>query len=116
MGSTMHARTVLFAVTLLLVGTMESFAADAHRGEAVAERWCSGCHVVSAGQKQGSTEAPPFSEIADRKNFDAGKVALFLLAPHPPMRGLNLARKDAADLAAYIAIQGKDKHCPSVAC
>jgi hypothetical protein len=35
--------------------------------------------------------------------FDAAKVALFLLNPHPKMPDMNLSRAEAADLAAYIA-------------
>ena len=35
--------------------------------------------------------------------FDAGKVALFLLDPHPKMPDMGLSRTAAADLAAYIA-------------
>jgi mono/diheme cytochrome c family protein len=104
-GPKMRLTTLLFAFGLLPLCGMQSSAADAQRGAAIAERWCSTCHVVSAGQTEGNTEAPPFSEIKDRRNFDAGKVALFLLAPHPPMRGISLSRNDAADLAAYIAKQ-----------
>ena len=51
--------------------------------------------------------APSFSEIASAENFDAGRVALFLLAPHPKMPDMNLSRVEAADLAAYIARQKK---------
>ncbi len=94
---------VLFIAAVAL--SAEANAADARKGGIIAERWCSGCHVVSPRQKQGSTEAPPFSEIADRENLDPGKVALFLLLPHPPMSGINLSRNDAADLAAYIDSQ-----------
>jgi len=35
--------------------------------------------------------------------FDAAKIALFLLDPHPKMPDMGLSRSDAADLAAYIA-------------
>jgi hypothetical protein len=35
--------------------------------------------------------------------FDAAKVALFLLAPHPKMPDMELSRTEAGDLAAYIA-------------
>jgi hypothetical protein len=35
--------------------------------------------------------------------FDAGRVALFLLDPHPKMPDMGLSRTEAADLAAYIA-------------
>jgi len=80
-------------------------AADINTGRALAERWCSECHLISEQQRQGSTEAPPFSEIAERPGFDAGKVAISLLAPHPPMSGLALSRNEAANLAAYIESQ-----------
>jgi mono/diheme cytochrome c family protein len=95
----------LFGIVLLIIETARAFAANAHQGEIISERWCYSCHVVSQGQKQGSTEAPPFSEIAGRENLDPGKIALYLLLPHPPMSGLNLSRTDAADLAAYIDTQ-----------
>lgn len=82
-------------------------AAGAGMGERMAKRWCAACHVVAADQARGATQAPPFSEIAKRPGFDAGKVALFLLVPHPRMPDMNLSRVEAADLAAYIAQQGK---------
>jgi len=80
-------------------------AADAEHGEVMAKRWCASCHVVSSDQKTGSTQAPPFSAIAKMPDFDAAKVAFFLLAPHPQMPDIGLTRNDAADLAAYIANQ-----------
>jgi hypothetical protein len=39
--------------------------------------------------------------------FDSAKLALFLLYPHPKMPDMNLSRSEAADLAAYIAAQGR---------
>jgi mono/diheme cytochrome c family protein len=82
-------------------------AADAANGETLAKRWCAACHIVASDQQRGSTQAPPFSAIADRRGFDAGKLALFLLEPHPKMPNMNLSRNEATDLAAYIATQGK---------
>jgi hypothetical protein len=35
--------------------------------------------------------------------FDAAKIALFLLDPHPKVPNMGLSPKEAADLAAYIA-------------
>ena len=80
-------------------------AADAAKGEVLAKRWRATCHIVAADQQLGSTQAPAFSTIANRSNFDAGKVALFLLDPHPKMPDMNLTRAEAADLAASIAAQ-----------
>ena len=93
----------LIALSGTLLAAKPAYSADPKQGEVLAEHWCSACHVVSANQKQGNTEAPPFSEIADSPNFDGAKLAFLLLAPHPPMSGINLSRNEAADLAAYIA-------------
>lgn len=76
-------------------------AADAAHGRALAQRWCSGCHVVSADQKQANADAPPFVTIA-RSNFNATTLAYFLLDPHPKMPTLSLSRAAADDLSAYI--------------
>lgn len=96
-------------VLLILVGMMlltgAAGAADAVKGEAMARRWCATCHVVAPDQSRGSTQAPPFSAIAKTPDFDAGKLALFLLLPHPRMPDMNLSRDEAADLAAYIERQ-----------
>ena len=63
--------------------------------------------MVAADQRQGNTQAAPFSAIAKMPGFDAAKLALFLLLPHPTMPDMNLSRSEAADLAAYIAAQGQ---------
>ena len=47
-------------------------------------------------------QAPPFPVIAKKPGFDAAKIALFLLDPHPKMPDMGLSRKEA-NLAAYIA-------------
>ena len=62
--------------------------------------------------------SPPTSsaEVRKRRHFQPsltclalilGKLALFLLEPHPKMPNMNLSRNEANDLAAYIALQGK---------
>ena len=92
----------------LIVGSAWSgvaFAADAAKGEVMAKRWCVACHIVAADQTKGGTQAPPFSSIARKPDLDAGKIALFLLVPHPKMPDMNLSRAEAADLAAYIKSQ-----------
>ena len=93
----------LVAVTLADVAS----AADTGNGEMLARRWCASCHVVSRDQRQGNTQASPFSAMAKLPGLDAGKLALFLLAPHPPMPDMSLSRDEAADLAAYIKAQRK---------
>lgn len=94
----------MLSVTAVLFQTLchTAIAADINRGEALVKRWCAECHLVAAGQKA-TTEAPPFSGIAKRPDFDAAKVAFFLLDPHPKMPNMQLNRSEAADIAAYIA-------------
>jgi mono/diheme cytochrome c family protein len=77
-------------------------AADVANGERLAQRWCVSCHLVARGQSGPATEAPPFSELAARANFDARGVAYFLLTPHPRMPDMGLTRTEATDLAAFI--------------
>jgi mono/diheme cytochrome c family protein len=92
---------LIFATAL---ATTPAFAADADNGKRLAHRWCAACHVVSATQHSATTDqAPPFATIAKIPGFDAAKVALFLLAPHPKMPDMELSRTEAGDLAAYIA-------------
>ena len=83
-----------------------ALAADPDNGQRLAHRWCEACHVVvvSATQRRSTTDqAPPFASIAKSPGFDAAKIALFLLDPHPKMPEMGLSRAEAADLAAYIA-------------
>jgi len=82
-------------------------AGDAANGEQLARRWCAACDVVSPDQAKAGTEAPTFASIGQRPDFDAGKLALFLLEPHPKMPNMSLSRREATDLAAYIAKLGK---------
>ena len=96
-----HGLTV--AATLAIT---PAFGADPDNGQRLAHRWCEACHivVVSATQRRSTTvQAPPFASIAKTPGFDATKIALFLLDPHPKMPDMGLSRSAAADLAAYIA-------------
>ena len=96
-------KEVLSLVAALIQALSSSaFAADINHGEAIVKRWCAECHVVAAGQNV-SSEAPPFSVVAKRPEFDASKVAFFLLDPHPKMPNMQLSRTEVADIAGYIA-------------
>jgi mono/diheme cytochrome c family protein len=103
----MRPISALLAFAVMLALSPPAFAADAAAGERLAKRWCAACHVVGADQKSGNTQVAPFSVIAKRPDFDAGKLALYLLTPHPKMPDMNLTRSEAADLAAYIVSQAR---------
>lgn len=94
----------LMGLQLFVFGAAE--AANPENGQLLAERWCAGCHTISRNHKPvTTTEAPPFSAVAHKPDFNASAVALFLLSPHPRMPDMGLSRNDAADLAAFIALQ-----------
>lgn len=85
-----------------------ALAADAAAGAAMAQQWCSGCHVAD-GAKRGSDAAPSFADIARRAHSDKSWVRTWLIQPHPPMPNLNLTRKEIDDIIAYLETVPADK-------
>jgi mono/diheme cytochrome c family protein len=102
-------RIVYGLISLVFAGTLVTgaSAADAANGKILAQRWCAACHVVASDQQIANGQAAPFSAIGKTPDLDAGKLALFLLVPHPKMPDMALSRAEAADLAAYIVSQGR---------
>lgn len=90
--------------------TSSAFAQDirggiAERGQAMAEIWCSNCHLVTDDKEQTAlVDVPTFTSIARRLPDDSEVLAAFIANPHPTqMPDLSLSRNDIADLLAYIA-------------
>ena len=96
----LHSQSLILAAILAVT---PAFAADPDNGERLAQRWCTACHVVASDQRGPTGEAPPLRTIAARPDFDAAKLAFFLMDPHPKMPNMQLSRTEASDLAAYIA-------------
>ena len=95
--------TMCTVVASCVLGQGSAFAADATQGKAIAERWCTGCHLVGSQQKSAVTDqAPSFASIAARPDFSDSRLASLLLSPHPNMPKLALSRSEIADLADYI--------------
>ena len=101
----MQSLAYYFTLLLLAFSSEATFAADADHGSILAKRWCASCHVVSSAQRVEIDHSPSFATIAQKADFSAEKLALFLLEPHPKMPNMSLSRKEAEDLAAYIAEQ-----------
>ena len=95
----------LAAMILFLCSNEAVFAADADNGSRLAERWCAACHIVSNTQRNGNDGAMPFASIARKADFNAEKLAFFLLEPHPKMPNMALSRDAVHDIAAFIAKQ-----------
>jgi mono/diheme cytochrome c family protein len=107
-GSNMNGSLSRLGITTCLIGAVIAFAppvfaADASNGKRLAERWCTGCHLVSPSQSTATDQVPSFASIAKMPDFTAAKIAFFLLDPHPKMPNMSLSRTEAADIAAYIA-------------
>jgi mono/diheme cytochrome c family protein len=94
---------VLFTPALVQNGNAQQRAGDPGQGRAIAEMWCSACHLVSSKQTTANADVPTFSAIAQRLPADADVLAAFIANPHPPMPNLSLRRQDIQDLLAYIA-------------
>ena len=102
----MH-RMVAGLVMVLALSGVSALAADADNGKRLAQRWCASCHIVEPNQQQASADAPPFASVARAPGFSAQRIAFFLLDPHPKMPNMALSRRDAEDIAAYIATLGR---------
>ena len=96
-------RTGYFVILVATFAATSTLAANPDQGETLVKRWCAGCHLVATDQKGATTEAPTFASVAKRSDFDAAKIAFFLLDPHPKMPNMQLSRDEAANIAAYIA-------------
>jgi mono/diheme cytochrome c family protein len=101
MKNSFRAFAALLVVTA--AGGSAAMAASAQHGKELAQRWCATCHLVAPDQARASTDVPPFASVARQPGFDAARLALFLLDPHPKMPNMSLTRDEASDLAAYIA-------------
>lgn len=96
-------RPTALALLLPLVLLAPAEAADARNGELIARRWCAECHVVAADQTSAKVDAPTFADIARRKMPAAGDtLQRFLMDPHPKMPDMQINRREADDLVAYL--------------
>jgi len=76
---------------------------DAMRGAALAESWCSTCHIIdNKGAGTSIDPATPFPVIANDPKKTPIKLQQWLSTSHPQMPNFNLGRRDIVDLIAYI--------------
>ena len=93
------ALAVIFAVQCAL-------AADADNGKRIAQARCSPCHIVVSGERQELADSPPFEVIARNLGNNAEMLARSIRNPHPRMN-MTVTRREADDIAAYIATLAK---------
>ncbi len=102
----MQRKTMRLAVGVLaLIGVFAATGdarADASRGLALAERWCSQCHGMRPDQASPMSKAPTFSEVAAEPSATEPSLRVFLRTPHPSMPNFILQQDDIDDLVSYI--------------
>jgi len=78
-------------------------AEDVADGRKIAQSYCSRCHAVAPPKQKGWTNAPSFSEIANRLTTTTESLVAIIQTAHPKMSpGAQRSPSEAADLAAYI--------------
>ena len=102
-----RARTAAIAGLIVANALASAAAADPRRGGALVRRSCASCHVLASGQPLTNPAAPPFPTVARQPGFGREKLAFSLLEPHPKTPTMGLGRRDATDLADYIATLAK---------
>ena len=77
---------------------------DAKTGKKLAEKLCSGCHIVGekATGPSVSADVPSFKAIANVPGQTSERIAGRIVIPHPVMPKIQLTRLEIGDLAAYI--------------
>jgi cytochrome c len=96
----------LIVVIAGIAAAPDARAADARRGESLAQSRCASCHIIAPHARNEVAQAPPFEVIASKYGFDAGMIANAITGPH---RKMNFSPNpaEAADIAAYIATLGR---------
>lgn len=86
---------------------------SAEKGHALAQRLCSGCHVVEAGA-DGTVPAgvPPFRTIANSPGQTSQRIMNVLIKPHAPMPDTHLSREEMLDIVAYLETLRTDQSIP----
>lgn len=94
---------VAAAAAIWSFGHTAAFADDVSDGRAIADRWCSSCHDIGAGDTRTAKDlAPTFESVARRDNLSRVQLETWIGNPHPPMPNLNLTRREVDSLVEYI--------------
>jgi mono/diheme cytochrome c family protein len=100
--------TVLFAAAIASLGlggapVQAQIHPDAKTGQALAQKLCSGCHIVdSVAAASVPADVPSFEAIANSPGQTMETIAGRIVIPHPPMPQIQLTRLEIGDVAAYI--------------
>ena len=98
----MHNLARLAIALSLAALTTAPAAAQVAGGKALAEQYCTRCHVIAQGGGTGWTDAPTFQALAKRDGASAAKLSSFIQQPHMHMLDTARPPAEANALAAYI--------------
>ena len=87
-----------------LPGPIIAVVIDARTGRQLAERWCSGCHVVEANSRVDQT--PSFETIARDPLRTSEWLRAWLMTPHSTMPDLALSRSEVEAIIVYLKSLG----------
>jgi cytochrome c len=97
------AIVLLWAISAAGPASAQMGLADAKRGQELAARLCSGCHIVSPGSAAtANPDIPTFAAIAARAGTTPERLAGRIIVPHPPMPNTQLTMAEIRDIIAYI--------------
>lgn len=88
---------ILVIATLGWAAAAHAAEGSAELGAAIADRWCSHCHVAGGS---GSDTAPPLAILAQGR--DDAWLRTFLSKPHGAMPDFSLTTQEIDDLVAYL--------------
>jgi mono/diheme cytochrome c family protein len=72
------------------------------RGRALAQIWCSGCHLIDGSATTAGDVVPSFAAIAAMKSTTVLSLQVFLQTPHGKMPDWRLTRQQIDDVVTYI--------------
>ena len=91
------------AATMAVAQTAAPFEPTPEAGLAVANRFCTNCHLTGATTSSSVPAGPPsFSAIANKPDQTAERLVGMMINPHPPMPDVQLTREEILNLLAYI--------------
>jgi cytochrome c len=105
---TLRIQRVIMVVVLVGISSASPVSAqmrlaDSKRGQELAARLCSGCHIVASGSATTTNvDVPTFAAIAARPDTTAERLAGRIIIPHPPMPTIQLTVAEMRDIIAYI--------------
>lgn len=97
----MIRRQFVLAAILVLMVLPAHAAGDPDMGRQLAERWCASCHTIEPSNRA-SDAVPSFPSLAEQARKNPSWTKAWLTAPHPPMEGIQLSRREIDDIVAYL--------------